>query len=150
MTKIRFFSNILSALTIISFIIVYTGNNLYLFIDIFSLVLVIVIPYFIISFVFSPIDQIRFFKEIMKKGNSIDKKCLKQAKVFHKYLKNIIITCTVAVTIMKFIGFLAHLDDPAFIAPNFAFNLIAPFYGALYILTVVEPLRASIDKKLSE
>ncbi len=150
MTKIRFFSNILSALSIICFIIVYTGNSLYLFIDISSLVFVIIIPYFIISFVFSPIDQIRFFKEIMNRGISIDRKCLEQAKVFHKYLKNIIIICTVAVTTMKSIGFLANLDDPAFIANNFAFTLIAPFYASLYILTVVEPLKASIEKKLNE
>lgn len=148
MTKLRFFTNLLIVVAMLFLGIIFTGNSLALYADTASLILGIFIPYVVISCIFTIREQIRFKKEIFTPVGTGDKLELAQALIYFKSFKRILIVSAVVWTIMGFIGMMANLDDPAALGPNFGVLMIVPFYVAIFMLIVLEPLRSAAEKNL--
>ncbi|MBI9100304.1 MAG: hypothetical protein JEY91_17610 [Spirochaetaceae bacterium] len=148
MTKLRFFINMAIVILFLILGIILTGNSLTLYVDSASLILGIIIPYIIVSFVFTPRDQMKFKKEIFTPEGTGDKAELAKALIYFKSFKNLLIASSVTVTILGFIGIMANLEDRSSIGPNLAVMMIVPFYVAIFLLIVVEPLRAAAEKNL--
>ena len=148
MTKLRFIICSIVVLMITTFSIVTSGNSLALYTSISSLVIAILLPYIIVSFIFSPSEQIKMNNEIFKPVGNGDKKLLTSALVYLQSLKKLLIYSGVLSTFMGLIAMGANLEDPEALGPNFAVLLIVPLYVALFLLIVIEPLRASAEKNL--
>jgi len=138
----------LLVLTVLS--IFFTGNSLTLYIDTISFILAIILPYIIISFIYTPKEQMRFKGEIFKPAGLGDKKELSKALLYFKSFKKLLLASAVVWTIVGFIGIMANLEDRESLGPNFGVLIIVPLYVSLFILMVVEPLRASAEKNLNE
>ena len=149
MTKLRFILNLVVVLLFYSAVIILSANNMSLFISITSLIVAILIPYFIISFVFTPLEQIKFTKEIFKPVGMGEKKELEKSIICFNFLKRILITSSIAAVIMGVVCIMASLEDRTSLGPNLAFALIVPFYVAIFTIIVVEPLRAAAEKNLN-
>jgi len=148
MTKLRFFLHMLVLILFIIATIFMTGLGLWLYTDIASFLLGIICPYIIISFIFTPNEQIQFTREIFKPVGNRDKKVLERAINYFKSFKSILLSSAVVWTIMGTIGILANLEDTSAIGPNFAVALIVPFYVSLFLILLIEPLKAAAEKNL--
>ena len=82
MTKLRFILNLVVVLLLIILSIIIVGLSIELYIDIASLILTILLPYIIISFVFPPKEQIKFMNEIFKPAGTGDRKELERAVIY--------------------------------------------------------------------
>ena len=150
MTKLRFYTNIIVVLLITVAAIIFTGNSLALYADFPSLILGVILPYIIISFIYTPTEQIRFNKEIFKQADIADKKELEKSLGYFKSFKKLLIVSAVTWTIVGFIGMMANLKDKTAIGPNFGVLVIVPLYMAVFIMIILEPLRASAEKNLKD
>lgn len=148
MTKTKFLLSFIIVIFLLFLGIFFIGNSSTLYLDISSLILGLLIPYIIISFIYTPKEQINFNKEIFTPIGSGDKKLLKTALLYFKSFKTLLISCTVTVTLMTFIAMMANLEDTASIGPNLAVMLIVPFYISIFMLVVIEPLRTAAEKNL--
>lgn len=148
MTKIRFIINFFVVLLVTVLGIFFSGNSLNLYIDIASLILGIILPYIVVSLIFSPSEQIQINREIFKPDGTGDKTVLESALVYFKSFKKILIYSGIVWTIMGTIGISVHLEGPEVLGANLAVLVIVPLYVSLFLLIVVEPLRASAEKSL--
>jgi flagellar motor component MotA len=148
MTKLRFTFSFIIVLFLLVLGIVFTGNSISLYVDTPSLILGILVPYIVISFVFTPAEQVQFNKEIFTPAGSGDKKVLGNALIYFKSYKNMLLSSAVIVTIIGFIGIMAHLEDRTALGPNLAVMMIVPLYIAIFLLIVIEPMRTAAEKNL--
>lgn len=148
MTKIRFIISLIIVLLFIVLGTIVSGNNLNLYVDTASLILGIIFPYIIISFVFPPSEQIAMNREIFKPSGTGDKGVLERALVYFESFKKILIYSGIVWTIMGAIAIGVHLEGPEALGANFGVLMIVPFYVSIFLLIVVEPLRASAVKSL--
>ncbi len=147
MTKIRFcLLNIMVFLLVLAAIVV-TGNSVNLYVDIASLVLVIVPPFLLISMIFPLKDQKGFYDEIFRRENSLSGNSQNQILLFLRTYRNIFILNAFVWTIIGAIGIGAHLDSPEVLGLNFGVLMIVPLYTVLILLMVIEPLKAAAAKK---
>jgi len=148
MTKLRFIIGVLFIFLLVGLSFLVAGNSIALIVDIASFVLVIIAPYILISLIYSPREQIRMTGEILSGSDSVDTALLNQALSYLGSLRSIIIVSGVLWTLLGTIGILINLADPQALGPNFSVALITIIYALIYILAVIEPLRASAEKKL--
>lgn len=148
MTKLKFIIGILFILFLIALGFLVAGNSILLIVDTVSLVVAIVAPYILISFIYSPAEQIKMTREILSNKKIYDKKMLTQGLAYLGSLKNMIIVSGILWTLLGGLAILANLNDPESIGPNFSVALITFIYALIYILAVIEPLKASAEKKL--
>jgi flagellar motor component MotA len=59
-----------------------------------------------------------------------------------------LLSSAVIVTIIGFIGIMAHLEDRTALGPNLAVMMIVPLYIAIFLLIVIEPMRTAAEKNL--
>jgi len=149
MTKVKFFINLIFVFFIFILSAIFTGNSLNLYSDIASLVLGILVPYIIASFVYAPTEQSLLCREILKKGTQHDPLLLKKAAAFLNSFKKLLIYSGVVWTVMGAIGIGAHLQGPEVLGLNFGVLMIVPLYVSLILIMIVEPLKASAEKKLA-
>lgn len=151
MTKFRFFLAIIVGLVLFYLLIFFAGNYVLIYVDILSLVFAVIVPYIIISFVYTPSEQWRLSRAILSadQPDQTNKADCKRAIYYLASLKRLIIAATVASFLVGMIGLFALLDDTSYVAVNLAVALICVFYAALYIFLVIEPLRAAAQKKLA-
>ena len=148
MTKLRFILSILIVLLFILLSIWASGVSISLYISVSTLVISLVVPYFVVSMIFPFPVQRKMNSEIFKPAGTGNKQLLEQALIFFKTFKKILISGGVVWTLMGIIALLANLEHADYIGPNLAVALIAPLYIALFLLIIVEPLRASAEKSL--
>jgi len=149
MTKTRFFINILMVLLFIILSAVVTANPLMIYSDIASLILVIIIPFFIISFIYPLSEQRRLIREILSRDEPADTALLKQALEYLRSYKRILINSAILWTIMGAIAIGAHLEGPEALGLNFGVLMIVPLYAVIFLLIFIEPLRASAARKIA-
>lgn len=147
MTKIRFILNIFLVLLFIVVAIIFSGNMLWLYLDIASLILAIGVPFLVISMIFPLSDQRRYRQAIFSK-NVDDKSLLKKTVEYLNSYKRILIYSAVIWTIMGAVGIGAHLEGPEVLGLNFGVLMIVPFYTAIFLISVIEPLRAAAQNKI--
>jgi len=148
MTKLRFYAASVFIFLILVGAIIASGNSLVLYVDIASLILSILIPYIIISFLYTPKEQMQFKKEIFTPIGTGNKKELERALDYFKSFKSLLIYTAIVATILGLIAMMANLQDPESLGPNFAVLLIVPLYVSMFMLLVTEPLRAAAEKNL--
>ncbi|MBN2658691.1 MAG: MotA/TolQ/ExbB proton channel family protein [Spirochaetales bacterium] len=148
MTKLKFIIGIVFILFLIALGFFMSGNSLALIVDLISFVVAVVAPYILITFTYSPAEQIRMTGEILSNDGSADKKILNQGLAYLASLKSMIIISGILWTLLGGIAILANMTDPDSIGPNFSVALITFIYSLVYILAVIEPLKASAEKKL--
>ena len=148
MTKLKFFLNLVFMAVMFVLSVVFTGNSPALFVDVASLILGIILPYIIISFIYSPSEQSALLGEILGAGGKQDEGQLKKALVYLKCFKKLLIYSGIVWTIMGAIGIGAHLEGPEVLGLNFGVLMIIPLYIALFLVMVIEPLRGTAEKKL--
>jgi hypothetical protein len=149
MTKLRFILGFSIPLALFITGMIVSGNIVPLYVDPLSFVFSVIIPYIIITLIYTPTEQVKMTGMILNSQGE-DLKVLKGAVNYLNSLKRMIIACTVATFLLGMIGLLAHLDTPENLGRNLAVALICVFYSALYILIVIEPLRGAAEKKLNE
>lgn len=147
MTKIRFILNIVLILLFTVAAIILSGNTLWLYVDIASLILAIAVPFLVISMIFPLSDQRRYCNAILSKSND-DKVVLMKAVEYLKSYKTILIYSAVIWTIMGAVGIGAHLEGPEVLGLNFGVLMIVPFYTVIFLLSVIEPLKATAQNKV--
>lgn len=148
MTKIRFIISLLIVLLFIVLGVILSGNSLSLYIDTASLILGIILPYIVVSLIFSPSEQIKMNNEIFKPLGTGDKAILESALVYFNSFKKLLIYSGIVWTIMGAIAIGVHLEGPEVLGANFGVLMIVPYYVSIFLLIIVEPLRASAEKSL--
>ncbi len=148
MTKLKFFLNLVFIAVMFVLSVVFTGNSPALFVDVASLILGILLPYIIISFIYSPSEQSALLGVVLGGGEQQDEGLLKKALVYLKCFKKLLIYSGIVWTIMGAIGIGAHLEGPEVLGLNFGVLMIIPLYIALFLFMVIEPLRGTAEKKL--
>ena len=148
MTKLRFFINLVFVYALFIVAVLVTGNSILIYTDIASFVLGILLPIIVISFIFLPSEQARMIKEIFTASGTGDKAVLKKTLCYLKSFKKILLISTILWTIVGAIGIGVHIESPEALGVNFGVLMIVPLYVALFLLSVVEPLRASAEKNL--
>lgn len=149
MTKLRFYLNMIFVLLFTTAAIAVSGNSLLVYIDIASLILGIILPYIIVSQIYTPREQFHITNAVFSQSDTDDAGSLKAAISYAGTYKRILVYSAVAWTIMGGIGIGTHIENPETLGPNFAVLVIIPLYVALFILIFIEPLRASAEKKLA-
>jgi len=149
MTKLKFIINFVFLGAIFILACIFSGNTLMLYTDIASLILGILIPYIVISFIYSPSEQIALCGEVLKRGDTFDDLLLKRALVFLKAFKKLLIYSGVVWSLMGAISIGVHLEGPDALGMNFGVLMIVPLYVSLFLIMFVEPLRATAEKKLN-
>ena len=147
--KTRFIIGVIISLLVFAAGIFGAGNFFGLYIDPFSFLFVILLPYILISFMVPFSKQRLLIGEILSKEGG-EKALLEEGIIYLKSLLRIIISCTIATMVLGVIGILAHLEDSETVGRNFAVALIGLFYASVYIMIVIEPLRLAAELKLSQ
>ena len=148
--KIRFIVAIPVILLFFSLGIMMAGNPLYLYADLLSLVFAIFIPHIILSFRTPLSIQRKIIHELLSDEADTSSTALSKGISYLRSLKTMIMSCSLAAFLSGVIGMMANLEYIADLGPNTAVLLIAAFYAALYILTVIEPLRLAAEMKITE
>lgn len=146
MTKLRFILNIILILFFTVAAVIFSGNTLLLYVDIASLILAIGLPFLVISMIFPLSDQRSFYRAIFNRSTD-DKAVLSKSVEYLKSYKRILIYNTFIWTIMGAVGIAVHLEGPEVLGLNFGVLMIIPFYTAIFLLAVIEPLRAAAQSK---
>ena len=149
MTKLTYFLNLILVLFFTVLVTVLTGNSLFIYIDIASLILAIILPLIVISFIYSPSEQFLLCGAVLEKGKNSDKALLTKSLNYFRTMKKLMIYAGVLYSLVGAIGISVHLEGPEVMGANFGVLMIVPLYIALYFFMILEPLRASAEKKLS-
>jgi flagellar motor component MotA len=145
--KLRFFMGIGFVIAAFVAAILLSGNYLGYYFDPFSLMIAIIFPHVLISFMTPLSEQKKMISLILSQEPS-GEKTIHRAISFLSALKRMIICSSLGSIMLGTIGVLAHLGDTSKVGPNSAVVLITIFYAALYILAVIEPLRMAAEKSL--
>lgn len=148
MTKTRFIVSIFITLLITIWGAIFGGNIILLYWDVPSLVFVPIIPYVIVSLIYSPREQMKFKIEVFKPVGQGDKKELEKAIAYCNTFRNLIIVFAILATFIGFIGMLGNIEDLDTVAKNVGVLSICGFYAAVFIALLVEPLKAAAKKNL--
>lgn len=147
MTKLKFVIGITFMLLFVSLTMIISGNSLAIIVDSASFIITVIVPYILISLIYSPKEQIQLTGEILG-SDSIDRSLITKAIAYLKSLKTLIFLTGALGTLLGTVGILVHLEDPDVLGPNFSVALITFIYAIMYVIIIIEPLRASAEKKL--
>lgn len=147
MTKLRFFLNLIIVLLFFTAFAVTSGNVLLLYVDALSLIMVVLIPFIVISMIF-PLSEQKLYINAVFDRSAADQPILKKTVEYLKSYKRILIYGAVIWTIMGAVGIGAHLEGPEAMGLNFGVLMIVPLYTAIFLITVIEPLRATAQNKI--
>lgn len=150
MTKIRFSLNIVIVLLFFVLFAFTSGNKILLYADLLSLIMVVFIPLIVISMVYPFSEQKRFLNAVFERSpaDQTDQFILKKTVEYLKSYKRILIYNAVIWTIMGGVGIGAHLEGSEALGLNFGVLMIVPLYTVLFLLTIIEPLRATAQNKI--
>jgi flagellar motor component MotA len=126
-------------------IIYMSGSTIGAFIDIPSLVIVIVTPLLFVTILFGVKEMRKAFTILRKKEN--DHGTLLKALTFFKFYSMATWFSAIISIFSGGIGILSNLDDRYSIGPNFALVLISLFYCGLVHLAIVMPHKVFIHKQ---
>ena len=147
MTKIRFCVLTTMVFLLVLAAIIVAGNPLWLYVDIASLILVIIPSFLLVGITFPLKEQKACLGEIFSSDQECSKSLLDQSLRLLKHCRNILILNALVWTIIGGIGIGAHLESPEVLGLNFGVLMIVPLYTLLILLMVIEPLKAAADKK---
>ncbi len=148
MTKKRFIISTLLALSLIVGSMYFAGLSIWFHWHLPSFIFVILIPYMIASFIFSPKKQLELTNEIFKDREISKNEALKEAITYLTTLRNLMISAAIVGFLLGFMGMMSNLEDTASIGRNLSVALIVLFYSAIYIFVVIEPLIGTAKKNM--
>lgn len=148
MSKVKYVLLVVFVLLIAVWGIMFGGNSPMLYVDVATFIIVPVFPWLIASFVHGFKEQGSYMREIFREDES-DLDILKKALTFFDMVKNLTIASAILASLIGFIGIMADVRDLTQVGRNFGVLAITIFYTALYLLTVIEPMRGVIKKKLN-
>lgn len=148
MSKSKFIVSIIITLTLTITGAVSVLNNLWLYVDAPSFILVPILPYIIVSLIHSPKEQSIYLKELFKPGTDGDKLVLEKCLSYLETFRRLVIVFAFVAAFIGFIGMLANLEDVTSVGRNTGVVCISIFYCFMFLAIVIEPLRGSVKKKL--
>lgn len=148
MTKTRFIVSIIITLLITLWGVIFGGNNVLLYWDAPSFMIVPIMPYIIASLIYPPKEQIKFKKEVFKPAGDGDKKELEKAISFCNTFRNLVILFALIGAFIGFIGILGNIQNIDNVAKSVGVMSICGFYAVIFIILLIEPLKAAAKKNL--
>ncbi|MBB6480215.1 MotA/TolQ/ExbB proton channel family protein [Spirochaeta isovalerica] len=147
MTKLKFIIGIIFMLLFIGLVMILAGNSILLIVDIASFVITVAVPYILVSLIYSPKEQNRMVSGILSTLPA-DRQLLKKGIAYLNSLKTLIVLTGLLGTLLGTISILVNLENPDALGPNFSVALITVLYAIMYVIIIIEPLKASAEKKL--
>jgi len=128
--------------------IILTGASVLVLADLPSFILVVILPFLLVSILYGFKDMAYAFATPFKKESNQDN-VAKAVIFFQKYGKAVLLTGIIGV-IIGIITMLATLDDKSGIGPAVALALISLLYSALINVLIVIPFLLLLKKKLAK
>jgi len=145
---IRYWLSLIVFLIGIVFTSLFSGNNILMYVDIPSLLIVGIIPFLFVSILFGFKEMVLFFSVSFKK--EIEKEKLTEALDFFKIHGKTTWIAGIIAVIIGIIGILVNLEDKAAIGPNVALILISILYSGIINVIIVTPFIIFIKRKMRE
>ena len=145
---IRYLLSLIMFLIGIISAILYSGGTIMSYIDIPSIIFIVIFPFIFVSIIFGFKEMSLAFSVSFKKDVENDK--LKKAlNIFKTYGKTTWITGFIAVLI-GLVAILENVDDKMKLGPNLALALVSLLYCGIINVIIIIPFTILIKKKLKD
>ncbi len=124
---------------------VYLAGYIKWYVDLPSFILVIILPYIIVSIIFSAADQRKYFQAALS-SNGAEPEIINKALLFFKTLSLLSLGCTAVSVFLGFIAVFASVSAGDMIVPSIAITLICPLYYSLLYVMIIVPLTVFLRK----
>jgi flagellar motor component MotA len=146
--KRNYVSAVLVAALGFVFIVLLTGGGLVYYLDLPSVIIVVIFPFLYQCFLYGPSATGLAFSAGFKKDSSMEQ--INKSELFFKSYGKITWIFVFVAVISGTIAILRNLEDPRMLGPNFSVALLSLLYGGLVHCIIIIPNSVFLKKRLTE